>query len=110
MKLSDQEVQVLFGFPIKRTFTFTENSGAIAASDREILYYIANFLRERGEYAVEIVGFSDPAKENPKISLDRANNVKNILQNGGLENYKIHRTYENSEVAAMKVEITFYRI
>jgi len=90
-KLTETEIQELLGMPVSRSIYFEFGSFAfdVAASSRELIYFLTNKLIASPEYNIELVGntSSEGTDEyNMELSLNRAKEVaKYFLEYGIME-------------------------
>jgi len=73
---------------VMRNINFEFDSAVLQESSYQAIDSLANFLRENPSINIEISGFTDDSgteEHNQKLSLDRANSVKEALINKGIE-------------------------
>lgn len=73
---------------VMRNINFEFDSAILQESSFAAIDSLANFLKENPSITIEIAGFTDDSgteEHNQKLSLDRANSVKEALINKGVE-------------------------
>ena len=73
---------------VMRNINFEFDSAILQESSYQAIDSLANFLKENPSINIEISGFTDNSgteEHNQKLSLDRANSVKEALINKGIE-------------------------
>lgn len=73
---------------VMRNINFEFDSAILQESSYQAIDSLANFLKENPSINIEISGFTDDSgteEHNQKLSLDRANSVKEALINKGIE-------------------------
>ncbi len=89
-KLTETEIQELLGMPVHRSIYFEFGSFDVAASSRELIYFLTNKLIASPEYSIELVGNTSAEgtdEFNMELSLNRAKEVaKYFLEFGIMPN------------------------
>jgi outer membrane protein OmpA-like peptidoglycan-associated protein len=89
-KLTETEIQELLGMPVSRSIYFEFGSFDVAASSRELIYFLTNKLIASPEYTIELVGNTSAEgtdEFNMELSLNRAKEVaKYFLEFGIMPN------------------------
>lgn len=91
-KLTEAELQKLFGVPISRYIYFEKGSSEIDQKYRELIYFLSNKIIDNPEYSLEIIGHaSDEGSEtyNENLSRRRAEAVADIFRNNGVPLSKV---------------------
>lgn len=86
-KLTETEIQEFLGMPVGRTIFFDFESFEVAASSRELIYFLANKLATNFQFSIELTGHtSDEGTDefNQKLSLERADAVAKYFEDFGI--------------------------
>jgi len=86
-KLTETEIQELLGMPVSRTIYFELGSFEVAASSRELIYFLTNKLIASPEYSIELVGNTSAEgtdEYNMELSLNRATEVAKYFVEFGI--------------------------
>jgi len=86
-KLTETEVQELLGMPVNRTIYFEFESYEVAASSRELIYFLANKMVTNMQYGIELVGHTSQEgtdEFNQELSLNRADEVAKYFREFGI--------------------------
>ncbi len=94
-KLTETEIQELLGLPVSRTIYFEFESFDVAASSRELIYFLANKLATSFQNSIELVGHTSEEgtdEFNDQLSLNRANEVAKYFMDFGITANRISTT------------------
>jgi len=91
-KLTETEVQELFGMPPSRNIYFEFGSYDVAQSSVELIDFLASKLQNKKQYYIELIGHTDKEGSddfNQKLSFDRAKEVAKYFENYGIDTLRI---------------------
>ena len=91
-KLTETEVQELFGMPPSRNIYFEFGSYDVAQSSVELIDFLASKLQNKRQYYIELIGHTDKEGSddfNQKLSFDRAKEVAKYFGNYGIDTLRI---------------------
>ncbi len=85
--LTETEIQELLGMPVSRSIYFEFGAFDVAASSRELIYFLTNKLIASPEYSIELVGNTSAEgtdEFNMELSLNRAKEVAKYFLEFGI--------------------------
>ena len=94
-QLTETEIQELLGMPVSRNIYFDFGSYAVAQSSVELIDYLANKLRNKRQFHLELIGHTDKEGTdnfNQELSEDRANEVAKFFKDYGIDSLRISTT------------------
>ena len=94
-KLTETEVQELFGMPPSRNIYFQFGSYEVAQSSIELIDFLASKLQNKRQYYIELIGHTDKEGSdefNQRLSKNRADEVSKYFENYGIDSLRISTT------------------
>jgi len=94
-KLTETELQELFGMPPSRNIYFNFGSYDVAQSSAELIDYLASKLQNKRQYYIELIGHTDKEGSdefNQNLSSNRAKEVAKYFINYGIDSLRISTT------------------
>ncbi|MEQ1587508.1 MAG: hypothetical protein ABL895_16605, partial [Cyclobacteriaceae bacterium] len=106
--LTSKEVGELIGNTVSRKIIFDNGSSSLSASQKEILYFIANKLLVKTEIKFQLTTFDT---DQSKLAKDRLASIVEQLNLVGIDNYRIRLVSQNADdkYDSNTIEIIFFR-
>lgn len=108
--LTSEETAGLLGANVNRRLIFEGNSTELRASDRELLFYIGNKLRNERDVNIQVTILEE---NDPELTNQRLKAVADELRNSGIDNIRIlvtsNERFKKSNPSQAVLEILLFK-